>query len=139
MSINALVGPWYTITFLWMLEMTLNAAGCLGCQLKLKLCLDVLGCSLMYLDASWCTCLQLDVAGCILMYLIVAWCTWMQLDILAWSWVEILGPDVPWWYLMLISHYHDLSVKYIHIWGANRRFEAHEPPFLFEAHGFFYG
>ena len=122
MSINTQVLPWCTKGFIWMLKMTLDAAGCLGCLSMYKLCLvapthfygcsrwplmqldaqDGPQCGFMYLGASWCTWLQLDVPRCILMYLLVAWCTWMQLDVLAWGWVEILGFDVPGWYLMLI-------------------------------------
>ena len=80
MSIDALVVPWCTNTFKWMPTMTLNATGCLWCQLKLKLCHDVLDCSLMNLNASWCTWLQLDVLGCCLMYLDATWCTCLNLS-----------------------------------------------------------
>ena len=93
MSIDVQVVPWCTNTFYGCSRWPLIQ---LDAQDGPRLQLNVPGCILMYLVT------QLDVPWCILMYLLVAWCTWMQLDVLAWGWVEILGLDVPGWYLMLV-------------------------------------
>ena len=70
MFIDTQVLPWCTKGFIWMLKMTLTAAGCLGRLLMYKLCLvaptHFYGCSKwasmlwmlkMAIDAAWCTCL----------------------------------------------------------------------------------
>merc|ERR1712131_430022 len=71
MSIDVQVVPCCTNTFIWMLKMALNAAGCSRWPLMQ---LDVPGCILMYLVATRCTLMHLDVLACSLMYLDASGC-----------------------------------------------------------------
>ena len=71
-SVDVQVVPCCTNTFLWMLKMTLDAAGCSRWPLMQ---LDVPGCILMYLVAARCTLMHLDLLFCSLMYLDASGCT----------------------------------------------------------------
>ena len=67
MSIHAQVVPWCSNTFLWMIKMTLDGAGCLGCLSMLinAGCLDAQVMSWCTKGFIWMLKLTIDAAGCL--------------------------------------------------------------------------
>ena len=82
MSIDAQVVPWCTRTIIWMIKMTLNEAGCLGCLSMHKLCLDAT--KHLYGWPRWPSTLYL-CTSCSLMHQNIYWddqddphCSWLS-------------------------------------------------------------